>query len=181
VNEAHKLLREGTADCHARVDAAFGAFDLSSPDGYRDFLTAQAHAFLPIEEALDSAGVARLLPDWAERKRGNALVSDLYCLKVHIPEPCPFPKVDNPAAIWGQIYVLEGSRLGGQMLKRSLAPELPQAFLGHRIEHGAWRTLLDRIDQALTGPADRATALDAARATFAVFEQAAGVVRVRTA
>lgn len=181
MNEAHKLLREGTADCHARVDAAFGAFDLSSPDGYRDFLTAQARAFLPIEEALDSAGAAVLLPDWPERKRGNALISDLNCLKVHIPAASPVPRVDCAAAIWGQIYVLEGSRLGGQVLKRSLLPDLPQAFLGHRIEHGAWRTLLDRIDQALTEPADRATTLDAARATFAVFERAAGMVRVRTA
>ena len=181
MNEAHKLLREGTADCHARVDAAFGGFDLSLPDGYRDFLTAQARAFLPIEEALDSAGAAELLADWPERRRGNALISDLYCLKVHIPEPCPVPKVITAAAIWGQIYVLEGSRLGGQMLKRSLSSESPQAFLGHAIKRGTWRALLDRIDQALADPADRATAVDAARTTFAVFEKAANKAKARTA
>jgi len=181
VNEAHRLLREGTADCHARVDAAFGGFDLSSPDGYRNFLTAQARAFLPIEEVLDSAGAEELLPDWPERKRGIALISDLYCLKVHIPTPCPVPKVSSRAAMWGLIYVLEGSRLGGQMLKRSLAPELPQAFLGHQIDRGAWRTLLARIDHALTGPADRTTALEAARATFSVFEEAACRAKAQTA
>ncbi|HEX5516292.1 MAG TPA: biliverdin-producing heme oxygenase, partial [Pseudolabrys sp.] len=109
------------------------------------------------------------------------LISDLYCLKVHIPEPCPVPKVITAAAIWGQTYVLEGSRLGGQMLKRSLSSESPQAFLGHAIKRGAWRALLDRIDQALADPADRATAVDAARATFAVFEKAANKAKARTA
>ena len=179
MNAAHKLLREGTADCHGRVDAAFGSFDLSSLAGYSDFLTAQARAFLPIEEALDLAGAAKLLPDWPERKRGNALIADLNCLKVHIPKPCIVPKVGSPAAIWGQVYVLEGSRLGGKMLRNSLDQDMPQAFLGHHAGRGAWRDLLDRIDRDLTEPVDHAIALESARATFAVFEEAAGGARIR--
>ena len=178
MNAAHKLLREGTADCHARVDAAFGSFDLSSLAGYRDFLTAQARAFLPIEEALDLAGVAGLLPDWPERRRGKALIADLNCLKVHIPKPCIVPKIDSPAAIWGQVYVLEGSRLGGKMLKNSLNQDMPHAFLGSRAAPGAWRSLLDRIDRNLIEPADHAIALGSARATFAIFEEAAGGARI---
>lgn len=179
MNAAHKLLREGTADYHARVDASFGSLDLSSVAGYRDFLTAQARAFLPIEEALDLAGAAKLLPDWPQRKRGNALIADLNCLKVHIPKPCTVPKVDSPAAIWGQVYVLEGSRLGGKMLRNSLNQNMPQAFLGHHAGRGAWRDLLDRIDRSLTEPVDYAIALESARATFAVFEEAAGGARIR--
>lgn len=173
MNPAHKLLREGTADCHARVDAAFGRFDLSSREGYAAFLTAQARAFVPLEASLDAAGADTVITDWSARKRTGALITDLECLKVHIPQPCPVPKVDSQAAIWGQIYVLEGSRLGGRMLKRFVPSELPTAFLGHELPSGAWRELLDRLDEKLVDPADRNAALSAARDVFGVFEAAA--------
>lgn len=173
MNAAHKLLREGTADCHSRVDAAFGRFDLASREGYSAFLTAQARAFIPIEASLDAAGAREIIGDWDARKRTAAIITDLECLKVHIPKPCSVPKVDDLAAIWGQVYVLEGSRLGGRMLKRAVSSELPTAFLGHELPSGAWRELLDRLDEKLIDPEDRRVALSAARDVFGLFEAAA--------
>jgi heme oxygenase (biliverdin-IX-beta and delta-forming) len=112
MNAAHKLLRDATAGHHERVDAAFSAFDLTTRDGYGNFLAAQAAAYLPIEAALDEAGAVDLLPDWPDRKRGDALRSDMASMGVVAEEPQRSPTFDNSGQIWGTLYVIEGSRLG---------------------------------------------------------------------
>lgn len=51
-------LRDATGESHDRVDAVFSAIDLSNLTQYGRFLTAQAAAHLPVEQALDAAGAA---------------------------------------------------------------------------------------------------------------------------
>lgn len=45
------------------------ALDLGTSQGYRDFLAAQAAAYLPVEAALEKVDASRLIADW----RGVAL------------------------------------------------------------------------------------------------------------
>ena len=66
---ARLRLREETQREHEAVDAAWSAFDLSSARGYRDFMSAQARAFLPIEAAVERAGADLLIDDWGARRR----------------------------------------------------------------------------------------------------------------
>lgn len=171
---ARAALRAGTAADHAAVDAAFGRFDLGTLDGYRRFLAAQAAAFVPVEAALTAAGVARLLPDWESRQRTAALRADLAALSITEPELfSPFPHFQSEASMLGAIYVLEGSRLGGALLKRSVPLSFPRRFLDAHQEAGSWRKLLKLLDEFLIRPHDLAAAILAAREVFARFATAA--------
>jgi heme oxygenase len=173
MNAAHLFLREATASYHAKVDAAFGSFDLSNLIEYTRFLRAQAGAYLPIEEAIEQAGVANVLDDWQERKRGHALIADLESLGSTAPSPLVAPILDSEAALWGALYVIEGSRLGGRTLAPAVAANAPTRFLDHRLEKGAWRKLLERLSTNLLSDHDQRVAASTAQAVFELFETSA--------
>lgn len=172
--KARAALRAATASEHERVDAAFSRFDLASATGYRGFLTAQAEAFLPVEAALDEAGAATFLPDWPERRRGDLLRADLAHLNVTLPEPFPIPAfISGKASMFGAIYVLEGSRLGGAVLNKTVPGHFPRRFLEARQAAGSWRKLLQALDDFLIRPGDLDAAVTAAKEVFACFERGA--------
>jgi heme oxygenase len=169
---ARAALRTATAPDHERVDAAFSRAVLSDRVSYGHFLRAQAAAHLPVEDALVRGGIAALVPDWDARRRDRLLQDDLHALGLDAPAPVGDPVLKGDAALLGALYVLEGSRLGGTMLKRSVAPDLPTGFLG-AMDSAAWRELLALLDARLdTGP-ERAAAIAAARAVFTLFETGA--------
>jgi len=171
-------LRDGTADCHERVDALFSAADLGSRGGYEQFLLAQAAAFLPAEKALDRAGIATLLPDWPNRRRSHLLVADLAELGLPVPDGEILPVVSGIPALLGWVYVLEGSRLGGNILRRAVAAGSPVAFLSDSYPK-AWPTLVAMLDEQLTDPSAIDQAIMAAQALFAVFERSGQHLNVR--
>jgi heme oxygenase len=181
MNATHRLLREATAENHARVDAAFGGLDLTSRDGYGLFLEAQAKAFLPLEAAVEATAAVALLDDWSARKRGPALIADLHAMAMDVPPPLSPPEISSSAEAWGTLYVLEGSRLGGQMLSRLVPADAPRSFLSHAAAAGAWRKLLDLLDRTLVLADDRQRAVTAARRAFLLFEDAARHEKARLA
>lgn len=171
---ARALLRAATAAEHARVDRLYSRYDLSDAAGYRDFLKAQAAAFLPVEQALDLAAAGQLVDDWPARRRGDVLRADLDALGLTPPAPAgPAPDLADPARLLGALYVLEGSRLGGAVLRKNLPAGLPQAFLGARPEPGGWRKLLELLDKNLYGTERIDAAIFSAREVFMLFEAAA--------
>lgn len=161
-------LRKATGPDHDAVDTAFGGFDLKTRDGYAAFLTAHARALPAVEAALAAIPA---LP--APRPRTDLLAADLAAFGESMPDPLPFALADDDAAAWGALYVIEGSRLGGIMLARSVAEGWPAAYLGAKHLPGEWRGLLAALDGAATGEAWIATAIDAAKATFALYRKAA--------
>lgn len=167
-----KRLRAATAAAHERVDRGFARFDLADAAAYAGFLAAHADAFLPVEAALDAVGAERLLADWPERRRADALRCDLAALGRPAAPGARFA-IDDDAAAWGALYVLEGSRLGGAMLARSVPDGMPVRYLAAPQPPGAWRTMLARLDLALDQDARCAAAIDAAGRVFARFEAAA--------
>lgn len=170
---ARTALRDATRDEHERVDRAFGRYDLSEASDYRTFLAAQARAYLPIEAALDQAGATCVVPDWADRRRGGLLVADLAELAAAPGAPIAAPALADCGAIAGAIYVLEGSRLGGAMLRGAVPEGLPVRFLAAPAHPEAWRSFLLLLDRILTTPARLDAAIHAARAVFDRFERAA--------
>lgn len=162
-------LRHETRPDHALVDAAFGRFDLAEPAGYIAFLVAQARVLPALEAALRPA---ELVSGW--RGRTAAILRDLADLAVPPPPPVVPDLPEGPAARWGALYVLEGSRLGGAVLRRRVPAGLPSAFLGAVHPPGAWRETLARLDAANHGAAAQAEAVQAARAVFAAFARSAG-------
>ncbi|HEY0627545.1 MAG TPA: biliverdin-producing heme oxygenase [Allosphingosinicella sp.] len=167
---ARAALRAATAADHARVDALFSRYDLSGKEGYRRFLLAQAAAFLPAEQALEEAGAGGLLEDWPQRRRSHLLIADLEALIAPAPEPIPPPLFPDQASVMGGIYVLEGSRLGGAVLKRSIAEGAPRQFLAADQGRGSWRILLEKLDIFLYRSDLIEAAADAAKSVFQRFE-----------
>lgn len=163
-------LRDATADLHTRVDQAFSQADLTTRDGYGRVLTAQAAAHDAVERALDLGGAAEVLADWPKRRRSALLHSDLRELGIVPPVSLPSPPFEGMAALLGGIYVLEGSRLGGALLKRSVPADLPRAFLG-AADSAAWRSLLQTLDQRIVNNDELQRAIDAARQAFLLFER----------
>ena len=162
-------LRARTAARHEEVDAGFGAFPLDEPDQYRGFLLAHARA-LPSAEAWLAAAPG--LP--AGRPRTPLLTRDLADLGTPMPPLLPLP-IAAGAAIWGVLYVVEGSRLGGAMLARQVGPGLPSRYLDAAFEPGEWRALRAAIDAeaACHDEAWLAEATSGAEACFALYRRAA--------
>ena len=159
-------LRAATRIDHEQVDAAFGRFALGTREGYRDFLTAHAR-ILPLAERLIDPGA--LVEGW--HGRTDALHQDLAALGGEVPPELDFALPGGEAARWGALYVIEGSRLGGAVLARSVPEGLPAAYLGARHGPGGWHDLLARAEAAIGD--DRAAAERGAKAMFSAYLEAA--------
>jgi heme oxygenase (biliverdin-IX-beta and delta-forming) len=173
------LMRTETAADHAKVDAYFAPLIAAGDAGYRDFLRLSAIALCPLEHALAEAGVEALLPDWRERSRSSALLADLSELGVPHPPFSDTPRLRGEANIFGVVYVLEGSRLGAEVLARRLlsseesrtAP-LPLRYLRHGAGKPLWRTFIDRLEASVEVRRRPADSISGARATFKYFASA---------
>lgn len=160
-------LRAATQGAHDHVDAAFGRFDLTRRAGYRALLTAHARA-LPAAEAR-----MRALPFAATLEpRLPLLAADLADLGLAMPPPLALGGDEGAAGAWGVLYVVEGSRLGGALLARSVPAGLPARYLNAAHPPGQWRAIRAAIDAA---DADRAAMLAAALACFDLYARAAAL------
>lgn len=172
---ARTMLRAATADLHQAVDARFSGPFESCRESYVGFLTALARAVPSLEAGLEKGGVARLFPDWRDRSRSAALRDDLDRLEAPIPRPIRMPPPATEAEMLGMIYVLEGSRLGGQLLLRRALdnpdPDVRAAtrYLGHGAGRDLWRSFVDRLEASDAVAAQPQEAVLGARAAFRLF------------
>lgn len=77
-------------------------------------------------------------------------------------------------ALLGAAYVLEGSRLGGAMLVRSVDPALrgvATAYLDHGTGLKLWPRFVDILNTAGLSGAEQQAAIDAANHVFMLFER----------
>jgi heme oxygenase (biliverdin-IX-beta and delta-forming) len=126
------------------LDAIAAALDFESISGYGRFLSASAAALIPLELALERAGVEAWLIDWPERSRRAALARDLAALGL---PPLSTAAESTPSRAFGVglLYVLEGSRLGARFLARRVrrgGADLPIAYLSHGDDADLWRSFL---------------------------------------
>lgn len=157
-------LRRATAQDHERVDELFSRFSLESQADYTAFLQAHARAVGALEPA-----AAPMHP------RLSLLADDLAALDAPMPSPLPLEDKGGEGFRWGLLYALEGSRLGGAMLARRVAPDLPRAYLSAVHEKGGWAAFQQALDAAAAegGAAWVEDAARGAAAAFALFAQAA--------
>ncbi len=173
-------MRSVTAATHNRLDARFGALDLTGLAGYRQFLEASAAALLPLEMALINARVARIFPDWEERSRQVAILDDLAQTGGRM-EPLPLPGPLDFGGVLGTMYVLESSRLGARILlnrvKRSTDPAVlaATAYLRHGADRHFWQSFLAVIESH-SATLHESGAIDGAVKAFEMFERAAARV-----
>lgn len=171
-NSARMALRTATGSHHERVDSLFSKVRFDDRASYGQFLRAQAAAYLPTEHALSRSGIGAIVPDWHARQRNMLLCADLADLGLEPPASAGDLDLDGEEALLGALYVLEGSRLGGALLKRSVSPDLPTRFLGGG-DSAAWRSLLGLLEERLDTDVKRATSIKAARNVFMLFEAGA--------
>jgi len=176
--DLRSVLRNATAEAHARLDEIFGAFDLRRLPDYRRFLEAHAAAVLPLEAALDKSEVGQIFPDWPQRARAHAIVADIDMLGGTVGALPDLPILDF-ASVLGTMYVLEGSRLGAGLLllkvRQSPDPLVAQttAYLGHGTGSHLWQSFLAMLERHARRLSDSSKAIAAARSAFGLFEQAA--------
>ncbi|MCJ2032930.1 biliverdin-producing heme oxygenase [Methylobacterium sp. J-068] len=176
------VLRDATQAAHRRLDAGFAAHDLTRRADYARFLTAMNAAFAPLEAWLDGADARRLPADWSARRRAGALRADLSGLGIADAGDSgeALPPTLSGAEAPGLLYVLEGSRLGGQVLLRQvLASPDPVVrenarFLRHGEGQRLWPSFAAWL--GLHPVSEHADAIRGALRAFALFEaaQAAG-------
>ncbi len=90
-----------------------------------------------------------------------------------VPEALPEP-MDECAAWWGRVYVLEGSRRGGafigKRIRASLGDTVPCRFFAASLAPGDQRAMQAMRDRELEAPGEFERAVASARAAFAAFE-----------
>jgi heme oxygenase len=162
------VLREATMENHRQVDAIYADFSLQSTDDYRAFLTAHALALGGLEAA------AR--PD---APRLPLLADDLAALDLPLPDALPLMASPADGFRWGLRYTLEGSRLGGAMLSRQVADDLPKAYLSAAHGKGEWIAFQSALESAAAegGEGWLDDAVQGAQAAFALFAQAGQAAR----
>jgi heme oxygenase len=175
----HERLRNATRFCHDEVDALYGQFDLTERGSYGDFLASHARALIPLEDWLDlSTLVEGVTP------RSPSLRADLEALARPLIEPAALGWEKTEVAQWGAAYVIEGSRLGGAVLRRAVGAGLSRAYLSSTHPQGAWRQFLGQMDRkgAAGGELWQTQAVSSAIRAFTLFADAAvawGAVRGR--
>ncbi|MDF1502102.1 biliverdin-producing heme oxygenase [Roseisolibacter sp. H3M3-2] len=183
MSSIRELLREGTREHHARAEARLPLLDPAlDRDGYARALAALLGFQRPLEAAMAGAPWDRVGLDWrAERPRAALLAADLARLGwsaaavAAIPECDAVPRPASLAAALGCAYVLEGSTLGGQLIRRHVERTLgilPDDGCSFFAAHGdavgpMWRAFLIALERGVEHegcPPDEVLA--AARETF---------------
>jgi heme oxygenase len=138
--------------------------------GYRRFLHAHASVLAPIERAV---GLASLWNGWAPRL--HLLRSDLEALGESLPAVSVPPVGASEAELWGMLYVVEGSRLGGAVLAARVGGEMPRRYLAEKPAPGHWRLFLAALEEVgeAGSLAWRAEVVQGAHRGFALFGEAA--------
>lgn len=176
-----QLLRVQTQEPHERVERVALLAELASGSitlpRYRRYLQ-RMHVF---HAAVDGALLARLPPAYALARlnQGARLACDLHALDTSaMPAPLPLCRAADalapgPAAVWGVLYVLEGARLGSQVLLRRNAANAAvcqaHAFIeGEGERTGAfWRDFCHLLEEG-AALCDRQAMPAAAIRTFAL-------------
>ena len=174
-------LRAATAKRHAELDSLFSSLDVTTKSGYVTFLSRLAAAYVPVDAQLEATGIRALFPDWDRRSRRAALLDDLRHLGVATPLMLPALFFATPEDMLGALYVLEGSRLGGQLLLRQVAASFDEEvkaakrFLQSGEDTGSWRDFLAVLENRAVDEAGLERMITAADRTFALFIAAANV------
>jgi heme oxygenase (biliverdin-IX-beta and delta-forming) len=184
-------LRGATEHLHRDLERLAAGFRLSDATHYRRFLQASGATLIAIEQLLESAGVAQLLPDWTLRRRREAILADLQNLDSNVQPLALRRTAPTPAEVFGILYVLEGSRLDAQgLLDQVLASKddkvrSASAYLRHGQEpSNLWRSFLQQLETHDAAD-DQTQTVSGAVYAFTMFirafSQAAAELRPRSA
>lgn len=173
-------LRAATRDDHRALDHHPELQRLLRPgltlDGYRRSLLAMRAPQGALEGAVEEGAMRLGRREWLSPRRLPRLEADLAALGVLLPYTAAKPGLTAPrsiAELLGLRYVLEGSRLGAEVIARCLRSSLgdaaPLAFFTAPDGRRHWQRFLQQLaDTPLDAP-DRLEAAAAARRAFTTY------------
>ncbi|MEM0908577.1 MAG: biliverdin-producing heme oxygenase [Pseudomonadota bacterium] len=144
---------------HDEVDQMAGAYDLSTGTGRNEFLSFLAHGFCAVETAVERAAPRLIGADVGSRMR-----------RQHLPAIPTIKDVvlETEGEVWGGLYVLEGSRLGGKVIARQTAALAHHPFFKPDPPRH-WQGFLEQLTQADERLNDRDGMLRGATSSFEAF------------
>ncbi|KAB2924712.1 MAG: biliverdin-producing heme oxygenase [Dechloromonas sp.] len=188
---AREFLRRATHAEHVRLNQhplLSGITRPGYPVGrYANVLVAYYHFYRVFESAIDES-LTRLKHDFSyeDRRKLPWLAEDLDKLGID-PDSAAWtsssrlavPDALNASQVFGVLYTIEGSSLGGKVIAAHLAANLglsasngARFFTGYGEAVGTcWQTFAVRLESQLADSATRAQAGNAARLTFCTMEQ----------
>ena len=174
VSDVHQRLRDATRADHERLESRADLLRrVRTPAGRRAVVQRFWRLHADIEAAVEPwlEGVDGL--DFAGRRRTQRLADDLATLGLEAPGDGPeAPTVGSVSEALGLLYVLEGSTLGGRVIRRSLEAQGSDmhglSFLDpYGEQSGArWRGFLAVLDGAARTPENVEAAVRGAVAGF---------------
>lgn len=171
------VLREATGPSHERLDASFGALDLSDRADLGRFLSAHAIGLAPLFPVFRAFVETRLgleCPDYPAMLQADlvALGVDVGNLPV-LPAPA---EITPQGAAAGVAYVVCGSRLGLVVIRQKgywgEAQGFRSAYMSDGRGHEAWKALVPILRGKDHSPEEIDAARAAALAAFDTFTRA---------
>lgn len=176
-------LRTHTAAAHQQLEKLLvpRIKQATSTAAYTDVLQLFYGYFKPLEDEISKYVDSRLLPDYEERRKTAALIADInYLSGLHGPfKLCTqLPAIDNSRQAIGALYVMEGSTLGGKVIKNILMKNLGMDgsngfdFFGGYGDDTAikWQVFTDTMNEKFSDPGTHEEVLSAANDTFLKFK-----------
>jgi heme oxygenase len=170
------VLKRATAIQHAAAEADLmpKLAGISSKEDYAALLKMYYGFYEPVQRLIAAQPV---LDDMLQRRSSEWILSDLRSLSVatdDIPLSGELPHIHDQATAFGALYVLEGSTLGGRMIKKMMLKNkpwpVPEASLrffdgyGENTGH-MWKVFQHKLNEQQNGEAISA----AANETFTLF------------
>jgi heme oxygenase len=180
-----EALKEKTDGHHREIETVTRFRRVFAPDyalsEYQDLLKRFYGFHTPLEQTFLSHA------EWLDgfelqpRLRSPHLVADLKALGVseeelqQLPQCSDLPQLDTPAKLFGCLYVLEGSTLGGQMISKHLnerfsfppGQEAVTFYSGHGKETmPMWKAFKESLNQRFSTEQDLKELSSAAGETF---------------
>ena len=174
-------LREATQPMHEELDAAMTPYikSIRSTEDYLQLLVAFYGFFQPVYQKIDTHLQTAYLPDYTSRRKPADIMNNLLLLQYYQPvtDTCrQLPSIYNNASAFGALYVMEGSTLGGLMIKKMLAEQtgLKEEQLSFFAGYGKqtrekWNVFIDTLNSVAKEETEERQTITAAGETFVCF------------
>jgi len=174
-------VKSATRTQHERLEGLMPFDERLTMSTYQDVLRRFLGLFEPLESALQKQPLPSAL-NFPTRMRQGSLINDLLTVGVaaddirSIPRCHDFNSLRNLPYAIGCMYVVEGSRLGGQHISRLVRERLGigesgcEFFSSHGVEVGVmWRSFCDIVRSLVIEPLDQNDFIEGATFSFSIF------------
>lgn len=174
-------VRTATNALHQSLDNSLIPYihSIRSKEDYAALLLKFYGFFTPVYDSIDAFIQVDDLPDYPHRRKPGWILSDLKDLEVdYSVQLCEqVPYINNNAAAFGALYVLEGSTLGGMIIRKMIAEKLHinkglSFFSGYgKQTRERWDVFIRSLNDIDNHNISDEMVIQAAVATFTLFKQ----------